>query len=72
MDVKNILIVAFFATVALSLTACTGESDSQQINNEYPDKICIDGVVYHKIRGVKVLGIAVAYNADGTIKVCGE
>ena len=41
------------------------------------DKICLDGVVYHKVLGSNKrmgpyvrMGIAVAYNTDGTIQTC--
>lgn len=35
------------------------------------DKICLDGVMYHKVMGQgQRLGIAVAYNTDGTIQTC--
>jgi hypothetical protein len=32
------------------------------------DKVCIDGVQYIQFTS----GVSVAYNQDGTVKVCGE
>lgn len=39
----------------------------------HTDKICLDSVVYHKVTGTNGrMGIAVAYNTDGTIQTCKE
>lgn len=63
---KIILIVAFSM---LSLIGCT--ADGNGVVNANSKKICLDGVLYHKITGFNsVLGIAVAYNTDGTVKLC--
>lgn len=73
---KTILMVAFavlslaaFTFAVLSLAAYTpSDNDIPNVNS---NKICLDGVLYHKIRDQgKTLGVAVAYNTDGTIKLC--
>lgn len=68
---KTILMVAF---AVLSLAACTPSDKDISLYNDLvnanSNKICLDGVMYHKVRGYKTLGVAVAYNTDGTIKLC--
>jgi hypothetical protein len=69
--------IALVALALVVLTGCqpvhTSDQPAPSSNSRFnPIEICVNGVTYYQFYGPRRLAVAVAYNTDGTIKLCDQ